>query len=100
MVEVRQTAAFRAWVANLKDIRAKARIAVRIDRLAAGNPGDAKPVGDGVSELRIDYGPGYRLYFTRRGQLLVILLCGGDKSSQDRDIRQAKALAKDADDAP
>ncbi len=82
-----------------RDLQARARIAVRIDRLADGNPGDAKSVGDGVSELRIDYGPGYRLYFTRKGDRLVILLCGGDKSSQDRDIRQAKAMAKEANDA-
>jgi putative addiction module killer protein len=95
MIEVRQTAMFRAWVKELRDLRARARI----DRLAEGNPGDVKSVGDGVSELRIDYGPGYRLYFTRKGALLVILLCGGDKSSQDRDIRQAKALAKEANDA-
>ena len=100
MIEVRQTAVFRAWVKGLRDLRARARIAVRIDRLAEGNPGDVKSVGDGVSELRIDCGPGYRLYFTRKGALLVILLCGGDKSSQDRDIRQAKALAKEANDAP
>jgi putative addiction module killer protein len=90
---------FRAWVTGLRDFRARARIAIRIDRLAEGNPGDAKSVGDGVIELRIDYGPGYRLYFMRKGALLVILLCGGDKSSQDRDIRQAKALAKEANDA-
>jgi putative addiction module killer protein len=73
--------------------RAKARIAVRIDRLAVGNPGDVRAVGDGVSELRIDYGPGYRVYDTRRGALVILLLCGGDKSSQDRDIAQAKRIA-------
>jgi putative addiction module killer protein len=100
MIEVRQTAVFRAWVTGLRDLKARARIAVRIDRLAKGNPGDVQSVGGGVSELRIDYGPGYRLYFTRQGALLVILLCGGDKSSQDRDIRQAKVLAKEANDAP
>ena len=100
MIEVRQTAVFRAWVTGLRDLRARVRIAVRIDRLAEGNPGDVKSVGEGVSELRIDYGPGYRLYFTRKGALLVLLLCGGDKSSQDRDIRQAKARAKEANDAP
>ena len=100
MIEVRQTAVFRAWTAALKDFQARARIAIRIDRLAKGNPGDVKAVGAGVSEVRIDYGRGYRLYFTRRGPLLVILLCGGDKSGQDRDIRRAKALAKDSNDAP
>jgi putative addiction module killer protein len=87
-------------VTGLRDLQDRARIAVRIDRLAEGNPGDVRSVGDGVSELRINYGPGYRLYFTREGALLVLLLCGGDKSSQDRDIRQAKALAKEANDAP
>lgn len=100
MLEVRQTAVFRNWATRLRDLRARARIAARIDRLAAGNPGEVKSVGDGVSELRIDYGPGYRLYFTRKGALVVLLLCGGDKSSQERDIRQAKALAKEANDAP
>lgn len=79
----------------MRDVRAVARIAKRIDRLALGNPGDVKPVGDGVSEMRIDYGPGYRVYFTTQGRQIVILLCGGDKSSQERDIRAAKALAKD-----
>jgi putative addiction module killer protein len=99
MIEVRQTAVFRGWHAGLRDLRARARIAVRIDRLAEGNPGDVKPVGEGVNELRIDHGPGYRLYFVQRGQAIVVLLCGGDKSSQARDIRQAKALAKETDDA-
>jgi len=100
MIEVRQSAVFREWVANLKDLRARARIGARIDRLSEGNVGDSKSVGDGVSELRIHYGPGYRVYFTRRGSILIILLCGGDKSCQDRDIRAAKALAKEANDAP
>jgi putative addiction module killer protein len=99
MIEVRETAAFGAWMAGLRDLRARGRIAARIERLADGNPGDAKSVGDGVSELRIDHGPGYRVYFTRRGSLLIILLCGGDKSSQDRDIVAAKALAKELKDA-
>jgi putative addiction module killer protein len=95
VIEVRQTAVFRDWMADLNDIRARARIADRIDRLTLGNPGDVKSVGEGVSELRIDYGPGYRLYFTRRGQRLVLLLCGGDKSTQNRDIDRAKALLKE-----
>ena len=100
MIEVRQSAVFRAWMTELKDHRARARIAARIDRVIEGNPGDVKAVGDGVSELRIAYGPGYRVYFTRRGSRLFILLCGGDKSSQRRDIRTAKALAKDVNNAP
>ncbi|MCM2475574.1 type II toxin-antitoxin system RelE/ParE family toxin [Rhizobium sp. CG5] len=79
---------------KLKDFRAQARIADRIDRLAAGDPGDVKPVGDGVSELRIDYGPGYRVYFVRDGSVVYVLLCGGDKSNQDKDIRLAKKLAQ------
>ena len=95
MVEVRQTREYAKWFAELRDLRARARIAVRIDRLVLGNPGNVKPVGEGVSELRIDYGPGYRVYVTQRGSVLVILLCGGDKSSQDRDIAAAKALARE-----
>ena len=93
MYEIRQTEIFRNWLTHLTDLRAKARIQARIDRLALGNPGDVKTVGEGISELRIDSGPGYRVYFTRRGRVLVILLCGGDKDSQDRDIKRAKALA-------
>jgi putative addiction module killer protein len=93
MVEVRQTALFREWLDGLADQRAAARIAQRIVRLQAGLLGDAKPVGDGISELRVDYGPVYRVYFVRRGQVLIILLCGGDKRSQRRDIVRAKALA-------
>ena len=95
MIQVRQTGTFRSWLADLRDRRAVARIAARIDRLKLGNPGDVKSVGDGVSELRIDYGPGYRLYFKRVGQEIVLLLCGGDKSTQDRDIQRAKVLATD-----
>lgn len=93
MAELIRSATFDRWLSGLRDRRAVARIAARLDRLVGGNPGDAQPVGDGVSELRINYGPGYRVYFIQRGPVLIILLCGGDKSSQDRDIKQAKALA-------
>ncbi|MGY2046766.1 type II toxin-antitoxin system RelE/ParE family toxin [Methylobacterium sp. JK268] len=93
MFEVSRTAQFDAWIAGLRDPRAKARIALRIDRLALGNPGDVTSVGGGVSELRIDYGPGYRVYFARRDRTVILLLCGGDKSSQTQDIERAKALA-------
>jgi putative addiction module killer protein len=95
MMEVRQTATYAAWFARLRDRRAKARIDIRIRRLSLGNPGDIKPVGQGVSELRIDYGPGYRIYFVQRGDRLVVLLAGGEKSSQDTDIEKAKALARE-----
>jgi putative addiction module killer protein len=98
MFEVQQTAIFEAWIDGLKDMRAVARIEVRLRRLALGNVGDAKSLGDGVSEMRIDYGPGYRLYFTRRGERIVILLCGGDKKRQSGDIARAKQMAKEADD--
>ena len=84
---------FTAWFRGLRDRQAKARIVARIDRLSLGNPGDVKPVGDGVSELRIDYGPGYRVYFVRRGTEIVVLLAGGDKSTQSQDIRFALELA-------
>ena len=94
MIEVRQTRVFVDWVAALSDLRAEARINVRIRRLSLGNPGDVKNVGGGVSELRIDYGPGYRLYFCRRGAAIVVLLCGGDKRTQAGDIAAAKELAK------
>ena len=95
MIEVRRTDRFIAWLNALRDARAVAKIATRIKRLATGNFGDVASVGDGVSELRIHYGPGYRVYFVRRGEVLVILLCGGDKSTQDRDIAAAKTLAKE-----
>lgn len=98
MIEVRQTAAFRKWFAKLRDIRAQAHIVRRIERAQAGNLGDVKSLGDGVSEIRIHYGAGYRLYLARRGERLVILLCGGDKASQATDIRKAKAMAKEWDD--
>ena len=91
---MKKTDIFVQWMDELRDIRARARIQARIERLAAGNPGDVKPVGDGVSELRIDYGPGYRVYFTRRGNEVVILLAGGDKSTQDTDIKIAQGLAR------
>ncbi|MBK8016137.1 MAG: type II toxin-antitoxin system RelE/ParE family toxin [Betaproteobacteria bacterium] len=95
MAEVRQTAVYSEWFAGLRDRQAKTRIDIRIRRLSLGNPGDVKPVGEGVSELRVDYGPGYRVYFVQRGSELVVLLAGGDKSSQTRDIEQAKALARE-----
>lgn len=93
MIEVRQTEVYSEWFARLRDLRAKARIDIRIRRLSLGNPGDVRPVGGGVSELRIDYGPGYRVYYVQSDAAFVILLCGGHKGSQDSDIRQAKALA-------
>ena len=95
MIEVRQSDVFAAWFAGLRDHQARARITVRIRRLSLGNPGDVKPVGGGVSEMRIDYGPGYRVYFARRGDLVVVLLCGGDKRSQSRDIARAIELARE-----
>ena len=95
MFEVRRTERFIQWLDGLSDPRAVAKIAARAERLASGHFGDVQPVGEGVSELRIHYGPGYRVYFVQRGAVVVILLCGGDKSSQARDIRSAKALAKE-----
>ena len=94
MIEVRQTPDYAAWFATLRDRVAKTRIDIRIRRLSLGNPGDVKPIGDGVSELRIDHGPGYRVYFVQRGSVLVVLLAGGDKSTQAQDIRKAKTLAR------
>jgi putative addiction module killer protein len=94
-MEIRQTDVFAAWFAALRDRQARARITARIRRLSLGNPGDVKPVGSGVSEMRIDYGPGYRVYFTRRGDVVAVLLCGGDKRTQDRDIASALALARE-----
>ncbi len=93
MIEVRQTAVFQAWLKRLDDRRAAERITIRIARVSSGLMGDIKPVGSGVSELRIDHGPGYRLYLVQRGRVLVILLCGGDKRTQARDIARAKAMA-------
>lgn len=95
VIEVRQTPAFARWLDGLRDRVAVARINVRIRRLSLGNPGDVRPIGAGVSELRIDYGPGYRVYFVHRGPEAVVLLCGGDKGTQDRDIEHAKELAKE-----
>ena len=94
MVVIRKTEAFTTWLDQLVDIRARARILVRIERLAAGNPGDVKPVGEGVSELRIDYGPGYRVYFKKIGGAIIVLLAGGDKQSQTADIKSALRLAR------
>ena len=94
-MEIQQTDTFQKWESKLRDDRARATIAARIFRLANGLPGDVAPVGHGISELRIHYGPGYRVYFLQRGMTLVILLCGGDKSSQKRDIALAKRLASE-----
>jgi putative addiction module killer protein len=93
MIEIRKTDLFAQWLDTLRDLRARARIQARIERLSAGNPGDVEPVGEGVSELRVNYGPGYRVYFKQRGPELVILLAGGDKSTQARDIKTALRLA-------
>ena len=94
MLEIRQTDDYAHWFSGLRDRAAKMRINIRIRRLSLGNPGDVKPVGEGVSELRIDHGPGYRVYFVQRGQTLVVLLAGGDKRTQDRDIKRAVELAR------
>ena len=94
MAEVRKTDVFAKWLDEIQDIRARARILVRIERLSSGNPGDVKPVGEGVSELRIDYGPGYRVYYKKQGQTVIILLAGGDKDSQTKDIKTALRFAR------
>jgi putative addiction module killer protein len=94
MMEIRKTEKFAKWLDKLHDIHARARILVRIERLATGNPGDVKAVGEGVSELRIDYGPGYRVYYKKQGQKVVILLAGGDKRTQAKDIKTALRLAQ------
>jgi putative addiction module killer protein len=94
MIEIRKTEIFSKWIDGLRDIRARARILVRIERLAAGNPGDVKAVGEGVSELRIDYGPGYRVYYKKQGQKVIILLAGGDKHTQAKNIKTALRLAQ------
>jgi putative addiction module killer protein len=92
MVLIRKTNLFMKWLTGLRDQKAIARIQIRIDRLALGNPGDVRPVGSGISEMRIDYGPGYRVYFSQRGSEIVILLCGGDKTTQKSDIENAKRV--------
>ena len=94
VVEVVRSATFDRWLRKLKDRQARARVEVRIDRLTAGNPGDVKPVGGGISELRISYGPGYRVYFLWDGDQVILLLCGGDKSSQNDDIKEAMRIAR------
>jgi putative addiction module killer protein len=94
VIEIRQTETYAKWFASLRDRKARARIDVRIRRLSLGNPGDVRPIGSGVSELRIDYGPGYRVYFVQRGLMLIILLAGGDKRTQERDIKKALELAR------
>jgi putative addiction module killer protein len=94
VVEIRKTDVFVKWLDGLRDIQARSRVLVRIERLAAGNPGDVNPVGEGVSELRIDYGPRYRVYFVRQGQTIIVLLAGGDKHTQATDIRTALRLAR------
>jgi putative addiction module killer protein len=93
MVELRQTREFAAWLDRLRDVNAVARIVARIRRMEMGNPGDTKSVGQGVFEMRIDYGPGYRIYYIHRGAQIVILLCGGDKRTQQQDIKRAQKLA-------
>ena len=93
MIQIRKTEVFRDWLKSLRDGIAQARIAKQIDRLALGNPGHSRSVGEGIVELKIDYGPGYRVYYVTRGSVLTVLLCGGDKSTQARDIRRAKQIA-------
>ena len=95
MIEIRQTETYADWFASLRDRKAGARIDVRIRRLSLGNPGDVRPIGSGVSELRIDYGPGYRVFFLQRGPMLIILLAGGDKRTQEPDIKKALELARE-----
>lgn len=95
MVEVVKSATFDRWIRKLKDRRAAARVLIRIDRLLSGNPGDVRPIGRGISELRIDYGPGYRVYYLHEGDRLVLLLCGGSKSTQQADIQTAHQIAQD-----
>ena len=95
MIQIQQTETYAKWFAGVRGRVTRARIDIRIRRLSLGNAGDTKPVGEGVSELRVDHGPGYRIYFIQRGEVVIVLLAGGDKSTQDKDIRNAKALAND-----
>lgn len=94
MFEIRTTRVFAKWLDGLRDVRARARVLIRVERLADGNPGDVKPVGEGVLEMRIDYGPGYRVYFMQRGEEVIVLLAGGDKRTQEADIQRALRLAR------
>ena len=96
LIEVRQSDEFNAWLLKLRDSNARSKILVRILRLRHGNPGDTRSIGNGIVEMKIDYGPGYRVYFIRKGEAIVVLLCGGDKSTQPKDILRAKELALDA----
>lgn len=94
MIEIRKTDVFAEWLEGMRDLKGRARVQARIERLAQGNPGDVQPVGEGVSEMRIHFGPGYRVYFKQQGRILIILLAGGDKSTQAKDIRTALKLAR------
>jgi putative addiction module killer protein len=98
MIELLQTPEFARWIDDLRDVRARARIQIRIRRLADGNPGDVKPIGAGVSELRVDIGPGYRVYYLQRKGVFILLLCGGDKSAQQNDIARALRMARELED--
>jgi putative addiction module killer protein len=95
MIQVRRTSVYDKWIKELRDVEARSRINIRVRRLAIGNPGDVRPVGEGISELRINYGPGYRVYYLQRGDVFILLLCGGDKAGQRRDIERAKQLAQE-----
>lgn len=95
MIQIRRTTVYDKWVKDLRDSDARSRINIRVRRLSLGNPGDVRPVGGGVSELRVNYGPGYRVYYVQRGEVFVLLLCGGDKTSQTSDIERAKQLARE-----
>jgi putative addiction module killer protein len=100
VIEIRKTVLFAQWLDDLRDLQVRARVQARIERLAAGNPGDVEPVGEGVSELRINYGPGYRVYFKKRGRALIILLAGGDQTTQAEDTQAASRLARNLSEQP